>query len=230
LNFKTTLLLGAVLIFGAGAVYFLDYKPTEEKKVDELLAKKLIKISADSISSMEITSAEGSFKLSKSPLGWYIVNPMLIETDESVIRGMIKSAEEIDKIRIITEGEDIDLSKYGLEPPQVSVNFTMSDSSISGYAIGHESPTGQFHFARSLDRTKIYTVSKTLWNRTRKNLSDLRNKKIITITNNEVQKVIIKTKGKKYDFDRISGGFKLVLPVELNLETRTHNQRKHLHF
>ena len=49
MKFKSTFVLVILLVVGAASVYFLDYKPGEERKVEESLNKKFIPFEGDSI-------------------------------------------------------------------------------------------------------------------------------------------------------------------------------------
>jgi len=54
MKFKSTFFLVILLVAGAAAVYLLDYKPDEERKVEEFLEKKFIPLEADSINEIDL--------------------------------------------------------------------------------------------------------------------------------------------------------------------------------
>ena len=78
MKFKSTFIFGILLLVGIVAVYLLDYKAGEEKKVAEKLSSKLIQLDSENIASVKLTSEYGSVSFVKNDEdGFTISSPVI---------------------------------------------------------------------------------------------------------------------------------------------------------
>ena len=163
MKFKSTFILGIVLVGGVAAVYLLDYKAGEEKKVLEALSSKLIQLDSDKISGVNLSSEYGTVLLIKNAEGDFRINsPVSAKTDKNAIKSLIRAAGNIKKNREIASGENLNLAPFGLNKPLVEVQFLLNDSSVTGFSLGEESPTGDYIFASVLGEDKVFTIPKSV--------------------------------------------------------------------
>lgn len=220
MKFKSTLGLGMLLVGGVIAVYLLDYKPGEEKKVIEKLSSKLIQLDSKNIIGVELTSEYGSVSLTKNTQNGFTINsPITANGDKNAINSLIKAAENIKKEREIVSGENLNLEPYGLATPLVKLQFLMSDSSVTGISLGKENPTGEYIFASAIGDDRVFTIPKSVFSQTNKKLFDLRDKNILLFKSKDVTKIFVRTKNSEYEIERLGNGFLMVKPAALNLES-----------
>ena len=224
MKFKSTFILGILLLVGIVAVYLLDYKAGEEKKAIEKLSSKLIQLDSENIAEIKLTSEYGSVSLTKNAEnGFTISSPVIEKGDKNAINSLIRAAENIKKEREIASGENLNLAPYGLESPLVEMQFLLKDGSVTGFSLGEESPTGEYLFASALMDNKVFTVPKSVFPQTNKKLFDLRNKKILSFKRNDISKIFVKTKDYEYEINRLGSEFMMTKPVSLILETNKVN-------
>ena len=224
MKFKSTFILGILLLVGIVAVYLLDYKAGEEKKAIEKLSSKLIQLDTENIAEIKLTSEYGSVSLTKTAEnGFTISSPVIEKGDKNAINSLIRAAENIKKEREIASGENPNLAPYGLESPLVEMQFLLKDGSVTGFSLGEESPTGEYLFASALMDNKVFTVPKSVFPQTNKKLFDLRNKKILSFKRNDISKIFVKTKDYEYEINRLGSEFMMTKPVSLILETNKVN-------
>ncbi|MCH8303980.1 MAG: DUF4340 domain-containing protein, partial [Candidatus Marinimicrobia bacterium] len=224
MKFKSTFIFGILLLVGIVAVYLLDYKAGEEKKVTEKLSSKLIQLDSENIASVKLTSEYGSVSFVKNDEnGFTISSPVIEKGDKNAINSLIRAAENIKKEREIASGENLNLAPYGLESPLVEMQFLLKDGSVTGFSLGEESPTGEYRFASALGDNKVFTVPKSVYPQTNKKLFDLRDKKILSFKRKDISKIFVKTKDYEYEINRLGSEFMMMKPVALNLETNKVN-------
>ena len=220
MKFKSTFILGIVLVGGVAAVYLLDYKAGEEKKVLEALSSKLIQLESDKIRGVKLSSEYGTVSLIKNAEGEFRINaPVSAKTDKNAIKSLIRAAGNIKKNREIASGENLNLASFGLNKPLVEVHFLLNDSSVTGFSLGEESPTGDYIFASVLGEDKVFTIPKSVHFQMNKKLFDLRDKKILSFKNSDISKIFVKTKDFEYEINRLFREFLMMKPAALSLES-----------
>jgi len=224
MKFKSTYVMGALLLIGIASVYLVDYKPTEEKKVKEELSKKLLLIDFDEVIGIDLRNEFGAVSFAKPLNGLFsITSPIIADGDKFVIDGMLRAVKNVKKVREISTGINANLLPYGLETPLTELTFLLSDSSLSGISLGGESPTGEFIFASALGDDKIYTIPKAVFSQTNKNLFELREKKLLNFRRDEMGKITVSTAEFKYEINRLGNGFLMMFPVTVNLDVNKVN-------
>ena len=224
MKFKSTFVLGVMLVGGAVAVYLLDYKAGEEKKAIETRSIRLIQLDTKKIRDIKLTSEYGTVSLSKSAEGDVaIYSPISAKADKKAINNLIRAAKIIKKQREIASGENLNLALYGLNPPIVEIQFLLNDSSITGISLGEDSPTGDYMFASVFGEDKVFTISKSALYQLNKKLFDFRVKNVLSFNKENISKIFVKTKDFEYEINSLFGEFLMVKPVELKLESAKIN-------
>jgi len=208
-----------MLVIGALTVYFLDYKPGEERKVEEFLDKKLITLDADSVAEIDIIVQEENVSLIKSENIWYISEPIRVKANQSLINSLVRIVSQTEKGRKVSNSQN--LTVFGLDPSKVSLKFRLKGGLETGYSIGDETPTGEFVFAKRHNNSDIFTVPKELFTQSNKKLYDLREKNILSFKSNEIHKIFVKTKSLQYDinWDAAKLSYIMAIPATLPIET-----------
>jgi len=223
MKFRSTLILALLLVVGAFTVYFLDYKPGEERKVEKFLDKKFITLEIDSIIEIDIVSPEEKISLIKSEDKWLITDPVKVKANQNQINNLIRNVSQIKKGRKVSNSSN--LKVFGLDPSKISLYFRFKDGHETGFSIGDESPTGEFLFAKRRNNSDIFTVPKEFFTQTNKKLFNLRAKNILFFRNNEIHKISVKTRSFEYDinWDAENRKFIMSTPATLPIETGKMN-------
>ena len=132
MKFKSTFFLVILLVVGAAAIYLLDYKPGEERKVEEFLEKKFIPLDADSINEIDLITDGEKVSLIKSENEWFIGEPIRVKADQNVVNSLIKTISRMEKGRRVSDSSN--LSVFGLDSSNVSLKFR----SLTGQEAGND--------------------------------------------------------------------------------------------
>jgi len=191
---RATLVFGT--IFCALLIWYLFYeqKYRPQKKEKEEKAKNLISFLSEEIKELEIewSKEKGQkIKIKKFGENWRILEPFEDESDNSTIKSMISTLTNT-KVERTVEDEAKNLTVYGLDAPTIKIKIKTEDKE-SKILLGKDTPVGYNSYLQIEGSKKVVIVSKSLKNTFDKKISDLRNKKILSLAQHEVNEVEINT-------------------------------------
>lgn len=192
-QFKSTIIIFAIFI-GFIGFYFLV-----EKKKPKVTEEKIIHIfnfNKDDFKTLELTDmTDGSGFLLKKDKDWKIVKPSEISASINTVDGMISELAVLSADRDITVNHQR-LKPFGLDVPKYRIQFSLANESHTLH-IGIKNPTEDFYFVKEEGKDNVYTVNVLSVDKFIKiNLSDLRDKEIMKIHENEIKKIDIDIKNK----------------------------------
>jgi hypothetical protein len=185
---KSTIVLFLVLAGLLSYIYFADRNetPGEERE------KAFTSVTAEDIEEIEIKSAEGeTSRVRKADGRWSIVEPVQAAADENELSSVASSLSSLDIQRVVDENA-ADLKQYGLEPARIEVAFRKKgDQELRRILLGEKTPTGGDMYARFPDQKRVFLVSSFLESTFNKNTFALREKSIIQIEREKVDRIEI---------------------------------------
>ena len=95
-----------------------------------------------------------------------------------------------DRERIIDEAPD-ELGRFGLDEPELTVTLRLADGESRSIAFGGDTPVGSNVFVRTGDAETVYTTASSLKDAADKTLYDLRDRSIMSFTDEDVARVEI---------------------------------------
>jgi hypothetical protein len=195
MNPKTTLLAAIVLVALGTYIYFYEREPVEPDSDSEL--EEVFEVDSELFNHIEIKRAEGeTLELEKDGDAWQLVAPVETATDSTEVDTLIRNIANLERQRIIAEGETVSLADFGLDEPEVEVVFRTRDedgeAGSHGFLIGDETPTGTNRYAKLLGDDKVFVVSSYLKGNFDKEAWDLRDKKVLALDPDKVEKVILR--------------------------------------
>src|SRR5271168_3236456 len=127
---KTTLLVLLCAVVLGGVVYYFDWKRGAKEKPAEDASMLAFSIQADDISSFTLThpanAAEPPIRFVKHGEIWQIDQPLQTQADASVVQ-IILDAFASARISQTVPGSPDRLKVYGLDPPQMTVEFQLKN-------------------------------------------------------------------------------------------------------
>lgn len=118
----------------------------------------LINTDANNISKIAITSASGSFTISKTASNtWKIdnVDPSIVESDS--VTSTVDSAAQFTADSVIAKNPT-DLSVYGLDKPSTTIVITINNEDVTFY-LGKENPLGNSYYLMEKGGDTVYLSS-----------------------------------------------------------------------
>ncbi|HEV3482687.1 MAG TPA: DUF4340 domain-containing protein [Candidatus Acidoferrales bacterium] len=175
-------LLSAVVL--GGLVYYFDWKRGNEEKPAINASKSAFSIQASDIKSITLTHpAEPStppIRLEKSGDTWNIVQPIETQADQPTVDGI---ADQLASARVSeTEPGSPDRRKvYGLDPPQVSLEFQLRNGSKHTILIGSKDFSGDSAYTVIDGAQNVSLLPQLLATSAGKSVEDLRDRNILHI-------------------------------------------------
>ena len=183
---KSTLFLFVVLAGLVAYIYFADAGGTTTDEKDKAFAA----VTAEDIEEVEIKSQSGeTSRVRKADNTWRLVEPVQAAADENEMTSITSSLASLDIQRVVDENAS-DLTQYGLEPARIEVGFRTKDAKeLERILLGERTPTGGDMYARLPNDRRVFLVSSFLDSTFNKDTFALREKSIITVDRDKVDRV-----------------------------------------
>lgn len=186
---KPTLIVLLCAIVLGGIVYYFDWKKGNEVKPAVNASKPAFSIQASDISSITLAHpaepATPTIHLEKSGDTWNIVQPIETQADQPTVDGI---ADQLASAFVSqTEPGTADRRKvYGLDPPQVSLEFQLRNGSKHTILIGAKDFSGDSAYTIIDGAQNVSLLPDFLATSTGKSVDDLRDRNILHIDAAEV--------------------------------------------
>ncbi len=153
--------------FGASA--YSKKKQAEEEKEESYTALALGEDAE--ITGITVSGAEVSYALVKEDDTWKFADNADAKVTESSVTTMTEDLAEITGDNEIADVTDF--AQYGLDDPQLTIQFTLSDGTGHTVKIGDKNSTISRYYLQVDDSTTVYTVTSTLYSTFNKTVEDL---------------------------------------------------------
>jgi hypothetical protein len=209
---RSTLILLVVLIGLTGYIYYLNEKGGSSSADDK--EKAFAAIKAEDIEEVQIKSADGqASRAQKVDGGWKLVEPEQTAADENELMSITTSLASLDIQRVVDENAG-DLKQYGLDPARVEVSFrAKGDKEPRRIFFGERTPTGGDLYARFPDQKRVLLVSSFLDTTFNKNTFALREKGVIKIDRDKVERVEVVAGKKNVTLAKSGTEWRVVAPI-----------------
>lgn len=213
---RSTIVLLVVLIGLVGYIYYLNQREPETTDAKE---KAFASLKADEIEEVQIQSSEGeTSRVQKVDGKWKIVEPVQVDADPNELSSITSSLEAMDIQRVLDENAG-DLKQFGLEPARIEVAFrAKGDKEPRRILFGERTPTGSDLYARLPDQKRVLLVSSFLDSTFNKNTFALREKSVLTIDRDKVDRLEIAAGDRRVTLTKDGMEWKLAAPIMARAE------------
>ena len=207
---KSTIVLLLVLVALVGYIYYADRDGGSESDLERAFAL----LEAGDIVEVQIRSASGeTSRVEKSGETWRLVEPVQAEADSAEISSITSSLATLDIQRVVDENAS-DLSQYGLEPARIEVGFrTTDDQEPRRLLLGEKTPTGGDLYARFPDQSRVFLVSSFVDATFNKDTFALRDKSIIDIERDAVERLEIDAGDRDITLAKAGSEWRIAAPI-----------------
>jgi hypothetical protein len=187
-RFTSTLLLFVVLAGLLGYIYFGDRDGGSADEKERAFAA----VTAEDVEEVEIKSESGErSRVQKADGTWSLVEPVQVAADENELTSIATSVASLDIQRVVDENAT-DLKQYGLDPARIEVAFRKKgEKEPKRILLGERTPTGSEMYARLPDQKRVFLVSSFLDSTFNKDTFALREKSVIRIDRDKVDRIEI---------------------------------------
>jgi len=208
---RSTLVLIVVL---AGLVGYIYYRNNREATPEDTKEKAFASVKAEDIDEVEITLADRQTTHVKKTDGtWKIVAPEAADADQgelSMITGSLATLE----LQSVVDENPSDVKPYGLDPAHVTVEFhDKGHKDPWVIQFGDKTPTGGDLYARIPGKNRVFLVSSFLDTTFNKNTFALRDKTVIRIDREKVDRIEIVADKRSVTLAKSGNEWRIVAPL-----------------
>jgi hypothetical protein len=205
-SFLALLAVAAVL---AGYLYYDSKREAGDQKKQE---KVFAGVLSDKIERVIVRSASGDqTTVEKQGTAWQMTQPAAAAADAAELSGITSNLASVEIQRVVDD-QPSDLKQYGLDPARIEVTFTFAGKDRKLF-LGQKTPTGTDLYARIPDKPRVFLVSSYLESTFNKSTFDLRDKTILKIDREKVDRVEIETPDRALTVVKQGGDWRITSPV-----------------
>ncbi len=221
MKLRSLILATIVLLTLVGVLYWSNHrKPTDEAVKPSENSPAILKLDETSITKVEIRKAGAEpVVLTKSNSGaWQITEPKPFRADQANVSGTLSSLASLNSQRII-EDKATDLKQYGLDPPAVEVNVTEKDNKSQKLMLGDDTPNSSAAYAMLAGDPRVYTIASYIRTSIAKSLDDLRDKRLLPVSADQVSRLDVVHKNQTIELGRTKDGWQILQPRPMRADS-----------
>ncbi len=209
---------------GSNGTIFTVYSSlpdTFKKKPEDLRDKKILAFDKDNIEKLQLAYANRQIVAEKQKAGdkneWRLVQPIQAKADSGSVNDVLFNLQGYE-VKNWVETKPTDLSKYGLDKPQITVTLTAKDGKQETLTLGKKKAGTDEVFARNPARGEVVTLAAKALDELTKQPFDLQDKSLLSFKRDDIDEVevargrtkIVCTKSGK----GVDAKWKIILPEE----------------
>jgi len=206
-SFLVLLVIAAAL---GGYLYYDSKHPASDEKKSE---KVFADLKSEKIDRVTVKSDKGeTTSAQKQGDKWQLTQPAAAAADEAEVSGIASSLASLEVQRVIDE-QASDFKQYGLDPARIEVTFH-DGGKDQKLLLGQKTPTGSDMYARVPDKPRVFLVASFLDATFNKSTFDLRDKTILKIDRDKVDRVEIDTPDRTIAVAKQGADWRLSKPLD----------------
>jgi hypothetical protein len=194
--------LVALLLLGAlwGAFILYDRRTSSaEKATSNPPQEKILPLASSHIQSVTFRPRDGeAFTCRREGKDWAIVEPKKLPADQSAISSLLTNLTSA-AVEDVVAAQPTNLKDFGLDPPVESLEVS-TDAKPEKVALrlGEETPTSGGLYAQVGDNPRVVSLASYLKASLEKNLFDVRDKRAMTLDADQIHRIEVEAKGKRW--------------------------------
>ena len=212
MNPKTTAVLFAIAAALAAFVYFYAIEG-EQARVDAKAAEKRLfpDVEQGEIASISLRVSDApEIRLERRDGRWRIAAPIDFAADTFAADGVASAITQLMSESVIEDPRPSDV--YGFGAGGAEIRFAVGDLEKT-LRIGGETPVGSNSYASIEGDARVYTVASYQLSSFKKELEDLRDKRILDFDQVAVGRIAVSWPGTRVVVERSDAGWQMVAPV-----------------
>jgi Domain of unknown function (DUF4340) len=163
---------------------------SSDKGVDDLRDRSVLHVETGKVASFELKNAAGDLAASKQTVKdqtqWSFTKPAGMRADADNVSSLL-SAVANGKYTKVERESDESLAKYGLASP--AITFSAVDDAGHKQTLSVGKKEGDGYLARDASRPTIFLINGDLYKKLTQTFSDLRDKNLVHITEDDVNRI-----------------------------------------
>jgi len=204
----------AVVLAGLGAyIYFVTSKQDTDSSTTKL-EKVFPGLATDKINELTVKSESGdTTTLKKEGDKWQMTSPLQTHGSEADVVAITGALGQLEVSRVVDENPS-GLGDYGLDKPQIEVDYKTSDGKSGKVLVGVKNATGSSLYAKRNEDKRVFLIAQYQEASLNKSTFDMRDKSIMSLETDKADGAQVVADGKTIQFAKASGSeWKLVKPI-----------------
>ncbi len=218
MKFKGTLIWTFILIALAAFVYLYEIRGGQQRQESAEEAKKLLPIKIRQIDELTLRRPGETIVCRRTGEGWRIIEPLDTAGDDAAIDRVLQTLAQAEKHRTVSDSA-ADLSPFGLDPPQGSVEVRGGEDLIGIVRLGFKNPAGSHVYVRLEDRPAVYLTGTQLLSQAQTELFQLRDRRVLAFQQPEVHGLMIQRGRERIEAVREAGQWHLKKPLQVKADS-----------
>jgi len=186
-----------------------------DKSPESFMNNVVFVFAPEDVSSFSIATKDGTLSVKKAGDSWEIIKPEKLPGDRNAIADTLWNYLDL-RFKGIAENTPKNLSRYGLDNPSFafSVTYTTDDAKRTEKLIIGKT-NGDIVYGYLPDNEKrnfVFTLTSEAYGKLSPTLSELKDKSLLSFTNDDVFSISIKWDDKSYELIRKKNKWKMVSP------------------
>ncbi|PYS39106.1 MAG: hypothetical protein DMG14_15230 [Acidobacteria bacterium] len=214
MRFKGTAALFLVFVVLGGYVYFTEFRGKEERQKQEQAKKKVFPVEDKDVTEITLVYPDRTITgVKKGEKHWEMTSPPGIEADSDEWEQLASNIPRIEREDTVAQNVQ-DLAQFGLKDPPVKLSAKTKDGKTLELVFGAENPKKTYNYAKLPAGNDVFLTASN-WAKTfTKNVSDLRNKKILEFETDDIDNVKIIESAKELEAQKSGEDWQLKKPIE----------------
>jgi len=214
-RYLNTLIALAVLAVLWGTITYIDWRKNRQaSKVETPKEEKIFALDSKHITSVTFRPRAGDTVTCQHDGGtWAIAEPRKLSADQGTLSTVLNNLTTA-TVDEVVDAHPSDLKQFGLNPPTYSLEIA-TDSTPPKITLlfGDDTPTSGGFYAQVEGNPRVVTLASYLKSNLEKTLFDLRDRRALTLEADQLRKMEVNSKGKKWTLEKNPEGvWDLVLP------------------
>jgi hypothetical protein len=214
-RYLNTLIALVVLAGLWGTFTYLDKRASRQaSKIETPKEEKVFALDSKHITSITFRPREGEAVTCQHGADtWAIAEPRKLAADQGTLSTVLNNLTTA-TVDEVVDPHPSDLKQFGLNPPTYSLEVS-TDSNPPKFTLllGDDTPTSGGIYAQVAGNPRVVTLASYLKSNFEKTLFDLRDRRALTLEADQLRKIEVDSKGKKWTLEKNPEGiWDLVLP------------------
>jgi hypothetical protein len=158
------------------------------------------------IGSLQVKNANGAFTLDKQNADWVLKIPSETAADQREVNSLLSEISSAKAKEVVSESGD-DLARYGLQQPGITVTARLQTGDERQVLVAIKTDGGEKnYYAKSSDRSHIFRVDESLYDKLNAKASTLRSKEFIKINEEDLSRIVIRNSNTTITVEKDSEG------------------------
>jgi hypothetical protein len=220
-RYLNTLIALAGLAVLWGTITYLDKRASRQaSKVETPKEEKIFTLDSKHITSLTFRPRAGETVTCRHEGGtWAIAEPRKLSADQGTLSTVLNNLTTA-TVDETVDAHPSDLKQFGLDPPTYSLEIS-TDSNPPKFTLllGDDTPTSSGIYAQVAGNPRVVTLASYLKSNFEKSLFDLRDRRALTLEADQLRKMEVNSKGKRWTLEKNPEGvWDLVLPPSVRAD------------